>query len=282
MSKKLTIGRRLCTLVARISFLIHCKFEENQWKTLVRLVEEGEGKKSEMENSLNVNDGLKIGERSAPVNLQWLVTCPHWTWRNELNTTSNWIRIPFRHADSRVDSQSTVANYMQMTALGERDVRSIIVEAETERLGKIIAVEVKAIIISRRRYFSCSSGGFCSADVCECPPLHLLPLSPSFIEFPAVCFSASVWGAVWRVRHLFFWLRSHRSDSPLAHQWKVLSLGLSVPAMPTIYTTDGDTQNHKSPQKILSSFQEWIQPAVLGVMHYKLLELPNQITFSSN
>ncbi len=75
---------------------------------------------------------------------------------------------------------------MQMTALGERDVRNIIVGAETERLGKIIAVEVKAIIISRRCYFSCSSGGFCSADVCECPPLHLLPLSPSLIEFPAV------------------------------------------------------------------------------------------------
>lgn len=58
--------------------------------------------------------------------------------------------------------------------------------AETERLCKIIAVEVKAIIISRRCYFSCSSGGFCSADVCKCPPLHLLPLSPSLIEFPAV------------------------------------------------------------------------------------------------
>lgn len=28
MSKKPTIGRRLCTLAARISFLIHCKFEE--------------------------------------------------------------------------------------------------------------------------------------------------------------------------------------------------------------------------------------------------------------
>ncbi len=95
-------------------------------------------------------------------------------------------RIPFRLSDSRVESQSTVTNYMQMTALGERDVRNIIVGAETERLGKIIAVAVKAIIISRRCYFSCSSGGFCSADVCECPPLHLLPLSPSLSEFPAV------------------------------------------------------------------------------------------------
>lgn len=151
---------------------------------------------------------LKIYNGSSPVRIEpdemsWILTFQ----------ISIWIRIPFRHTDSRVESQSTVTNYMQMTALGERDVRNIIVGAETERLSKIIAVEVKAIIISRRCYFSCSSGGFCSADVCECRPLHLLPLAPSLSEFPVVCFSASVWGAVWRVRRLFFCLFLHTEQT---------------------------------------------------------------------
>lgn len=91
--------------------------------------------------------------------------------------------------------------------------------AETERLGKIIAVEVKAIIILQRCYFSCSSGGFCSADVCECPPLHLLPLSPSLSEFPAVflvrerlrsCEESSVL--------ILLTVRAHGTDSPLAQR----------------------------------------------------------------
>lgn len=170
---------------------------------------------------------LKIYNSSSPVciepdEISWILTFQ----------ISIWIRIPFRRTDSRVESQSTVTNYMQMTALGERDVRNIIVGAETERLSKIIAVEVKAIIISRRCYFSCSSGGFCWADVCECRPLHLFPLAPSLSEFPAVC-------CVEGSPLILLTVPAHRTDGSLAHRWKVLSLGLPVPAMPTIYTTDG-------------------------------------------
>lgn len=90
------------------------------------------------------------------------------------------------HSFSHVKSQSTVTNYMLMSARGESDVRNIIVGAETERLGEIIAVVVKVIIISQRRYFSWSSGGFCSADVRECSALHLSAFSLSLNEFPAV------------------------------------------------------------------------------------------------
>lgn len=132
MSKKPTIGRSLCTLVARISFLIHCKFRgrNTQIETLFQFEEVAE-------------------EEIECAKLQHIYNTP----KLDINSTMRMCGFFVSHSVSYVKSESTVSNYMLMTALGKGDVRNIIVGAETERLSEIIAVVVKVIIISPRRFF---------------------------------------------------------------------------------------------------------------------------------